>query len=61
MTLRCFGSGIVFAILALSAGSAAAQQLPRLQEENLNGQQVVLPDAAAAKVAILVFGFTRGS
>ena len=59
--LPCFGSGIVFAILALSAGSAAAQQLPRLQEENLTGQQVVLPDAAAGKFAVLVFGFTRGS
>ena len=40
---------------------AAAQQLPRLQEENLAGQQVVLPDAASGKVAVLVFGFTRAS
>jgi len=40
---------------------AAAQQLPRLQEQNLAGQQVVLPDAASGKVAVLVFGFTRAS
>lgn len=39
----------------------AAQQLPRLQEENLAGQQVVLPDAVSGKVAVLVFGFTRAS
>lgn len=46
--------------LLLSPG-AAAPQLPRLQEENLAGQQVVLPDAAAGKVAVLVMGFSRAS
>jgi hypothetical protein len=38
-----------------------AQQFPRLQEENLNGQQVVLPDAASGKVAVLVMGFSKAS
>lgn len=47
--------------LGMDAGAAAAQQFPRLQEENLAGQQVVLPDAAAGKVAVLVFGFSRAS
>jgi ATP synthase subunit 10 len=42
-------------------GVAAAQQFPRLQEENVAGQQVVLPDAVRDKVAVLVFGFTRAS
>ena len=42
-------------------GVATAQQFPRLQEENLAGQQVVLPAAAAGKVAVLVFGFSRAS
>jgi hypothetical protein len=38
-----------------------AQQFPRLQEENLNGQQVVLPDAASGKVSVLVMGFSKAS
>jgi hypothetical protein len=42
-------------------GVAAARQFPRLQEENLAGQQVILPDAASGKVAVLVFGFSRAS
>ena len=41
--------------------NAFAQQLPRLQEENLLGQTVVLPDAAAGKVAVLVLGFSQAS
>ena len=49
---------VVFCVLLLPS---AAQQFPRLQEENLNGQQVVLPDAAAGKVAVLVLGFSHAS
>ena len=57
---------VAFAFAALSVGfalslSGAAQQLPRLQGENLAGQQVILPDAATGKVAVLVFGFTHAS
>ena len=40
---------------------AAAQQFPRLEEENLNEQQVVLPDAASGKVAVFVMGFSKSS
>ena len=47
--------------VALLASTAAAQQFPRLQEENLAGQQVVLPDAAAGKIAVLVLGFSHAS
>jgi hypothetical protein len=46
---------------SMMSGSASAQQFPRLQEENLNGQQVVLPDAASGKVAVLVMGFSKDS
>ena len=49
------------ALVLLSASIAAAQQFPRLEEENLNGQRVVLPDAAAGKVAVLVLGFSHAS
>ena len=51
---------ILAAATALFA-SSAAQQFPRLQEENLAGQQVVLPDAAAGKIAVLVLGFSHAS
>lgn len=49
------------ALCSLCAVVAVAQQFPRLQEENLAGQQVVLPDAAAGKVAVLVVGFSHAS
>jgi len=52
---------ILAAATALLASAAAAQQFPRLHEENLAGQQVVLPDAAAGKVAVLVLGFSHAS
>lgn len=52
--------------MVLAAGgstvlNAFAQRLPRLQEDNLVGQSVVLPDAAAGKVAVLVLGFSQAS
>ncbi len=49
------------ASLSAFAGSASAQQFPRLQEENLAAQQVVLPDAASGKIAVLVLGFSHAS
>ena len=52
---------IALVVFFLTALDVVAQQFPRLQEENLAGQQVVLPDAAAGKVAILVFGFSKAS
>ena len=62
MKLRCAIAVVVGLLLCLSMPlNAAAQQLPRLQEENLAGQQVVLPDAASGKVAVLIFGFSRAS
>jgi ATP10 protein len=54
--------GVVAAAFCLLISlNAAAQRFPRLQEENLNGQPVVLPDAASGKVAVLIFGFSRAS
>ncbi len=51
----------VLALLASVPTRALAQQFPRLQEENLAGQQVVLPDAASGNVAVLVLGFSHAS
>ena len=60
MTRRLLALSTLAAHFLLAAG-LAAQQFPRLQEENLNGQQVVLPEAAAGKIAVLVLGFTHAS
>ena len=63
MSFRCTIAVVPLALavcVSLSLG-AAAQQFPRLQEDNLAGHQVVLPDVASGKVAVLVLGFSRGS
>lgn len=57
-----FGALVVAVVIALAFPvCAAAQQFPRLEEENLNGQQVVLPDAASGRVAVFVMGFSKAS
>lgn len=60
MTKRNLRLAIVLVGIAF-AGRVFAQQLPRLQEENLAGRQVMLPDAASGKVAVLVLGFSHAS
>lgn len=37
------------------------QPLPRIEGQSFAGQQVVLPDAASGKIALLIFGFSKGS
>jgi hypothetical protein len=39
----------------------AAAQMPKIEGENFVGERILLPDAAAGKVAILIFGFTKSS
>ena len=39
----------------------SVQQMPRIEGESFSGRKVVLPDAAAGKVAVLIFGFTKAS
>jgi hypothetical protein len=51
---------VCLTLLALSMTQVAAQ-MPRIEGENLAGQKVLLPDAAAGKVAVLIFGFTKSS
>ena len=36
-------------------------QMPKTEGESLTGHKVVLPDAAAGKVAVLIFGFAQSS
>lgn len=38
-----------------------ADRLPTVEGDSLAGQRIVLPDAAAGKISVLVFGFTKAS
>jgi hypothetical protein len=44
-----------------SAMAQALGALPKIEGENLAGQTVELPEAAAGKVAVLIFGFSKAS
>jgi hypothetical protein len=56
-----FRATILSVALSMLLAGAAAQQFPHLQEENLNGQTVVLPEGVSGKVAVLVLGFSHAS
>jgi hypothetical protein len=64
-TVRRCGSVLlgVFCCLAGLCSSMAqgTTPMPKTEGESLAGHTVVLPDAAAGKVAILIFGFTKAS
>ncbi len=49
--------------LAFLASSLAQNTppMPKTEGESLSGHKVVLPDATAGKVAVLIFGFTKAS
>src|SRR4029077_4662872 len=51
------------AILSVAAFalSARSETLPRLEGASLSGKQVVLPNDAHGKIALLVIGFTKKS
>src|SRR5271165_4784113 len=61
---RC-ASALVRLLCCLALlSSSVAQSVPRMPKtegESLAGNRVVLPDAAAGKVAVLIFGFTKAS
>ena len=60
---RAFAVLGVFCSLA-GLGSSIAQSttpMPKIQGDSLAGHSVVLPDAAAGKIAVLIFGFTKAS
>ncbi len=42
-------------------GGQSTSALPRIEGENLAGKDVVLPDASAGEVAVLIFGFSKAS
>ncbi len=60
---RCFAALRWLGCLALVSTSMAQSlpQMPRAEGDSLAGNRVVLPGAAAGKVAVLIFGFTKAS
>ncbi len=44
-----------------SSIAQSTQPMPRIEGESFAGHKVMLPDAAAGKVAVLIFGFTKAS
>jgi len=51
----------LFALAMLLVAGLYAEQFPRVEGENLLGQKMTLPDAAAGHAAVIVIGFTHAS
>jgi hypothetical protein len=51
----------MFCLIVLTMSAQVVPQIPRIEGESLAGHTVVLPDAAAGNVAVLIFGFTKAS
>ena len=47
--------------LVCASVAQSVSQMPKIQGENFAGHTVVLPEASAGKVAVLIFGFTKAS
>jgi hypothetical protein len=50
--------GLTFVALSLAQ---SAPEMPKIEGESLAGLKVVLPDAAAGRVTVLIFGFSKAS
>ena len=50
--------GLTFVALSLAQ---SAPEMPKIEGESLAGHKVVLPDAAAGRVTVLIFGFSKAS
>lgn len=48
-------------VLLVSSMAQTVPHMPRIEGESFAGRKVVLPEAAAGKVAVLIFGFTKAS
>src|SRR5262252_9071675 len=51
----------LFLTFIVLASAVWADTLPQIEAENLEGKKIVLPQAAAGHVAILVIGFSHAS
>lgn len=52
-------AGVAAVALALAQGVPAGSEPPKLHGETLDGHSILLPDAAAGKVTLLVLGASR--
>lgn len=52
---------LIVALGCAPAGAQTSASLPRIEGTSLAGTQVVLPDAANGKIAVLIFGFSHAS
>jgi hypothetical protein len=53
---------LMFCLIFLTMPMAQVlPQIPKIEGESLSGHKVVLPDAAAGKVVVLIFGFSKAS
>jgi|SRR5579862_379040 len=61
MKRKCLFHLLSFVTLLISAKAQDTAPIPAIEGESFAGQHVVLPDAVAGKVAVLVVGFTKAS
>lgn len=54
-------AALAFLLAAALAVSQSHSAMPPIEGQSLAGRKVVLPDAAAGNLAVLIFGFTRAS
>lgn len=47
------------AVLAFAQGASPGSEPPKLQGETLNGEKIVLPDAALGKITLLIIGASK--
>ena len=54
-------AALAFLLAAALAVAQSHSAMPPIEGQSLAGRKVVLPDAAAGNLAVLIFGFTRAS
>ena len=54
-------AALAFLLAAALAVAQSHSAMPPIEGQSLAGRKVVLPDAAAGNIAVLIFGFTRAS
>lgn len=59
--IKRFPKMLLVILCLLAASLAQTADLPKIEGESLASTQVVLPDAATGKVAVLIFGFSKNS
>ncbi len=56
-----FTGTLIIALLVVGVSRVSAQQIPRVDEQNLSGHRVQLPQDVSGRIAVLILGFSRAS